>query len=61
MVACAAAAFAENTDTVRLVYHHCCIILLGKADNLRKIRDISLHREDSVGNYEFHLVRVAFL
>ena len=61
MMANTTAAGTEHTDTMGLIDHHTCIILFRKLYDRLHIGHIALHRENAVGDDEFHLVGLTLL
>ena len=59
MVAGTTTVAAEDADTVSLVDHHGGIVFLGQTYNLGQVGYVALHRENTVGHNQLHLVGVA--
>ena len=61
VVANATSTLAKDTDTMGLVDHDASVVLASQFHDIGKLAHVTLHRENTVGNDEFHLVGVTLL
>ncbi len=48
----ATAAIAQNAQTVCVIHHHSCAVLLGKADDFGQVCNVAAHGEHAIGDDE---------
>ena len=50
MLRSAAPVRTEHAEAVRIIHHDACAVLLGKADDLRQVADVTAHAEHAIGH-----------
>ena len=61
VVGSAATLMAQHTQGMGVIDHDVGVVLLGQFHHARQWHDVAFHREDAIGNDEFHLAWIAVL